>query len=75
MRHLFNKWASYNQLLTTSNNQSQNSFPVAMSSYQEVPIIEEEEEEFDVDNEGSFCLVSIDIGQAFFPRIFIDFCD
>ena len=56
MRHLFNKWASYNQLMTTSNNSSQNSLPLAMSSHQEVPIIEEEDEEFDVDNEGSFCL-------------------
>lgn len=60
MRHLFHKWASYNQLMTTStsNNLSQNSLPIAMSSHQRVPIIEEEE--FDVDNEGSFCLVSID---------------
>lgn len=64
MRHLFNKWASYNQLMTTArSSNSLNSSPIVMS-YQEVPIIEEEdeEEEFDVDNEGSFCLVSIDIG-------------
>ena len=60
MRHLFNKWASSNQLMTTArSSNSLNSSPIVMS-YQEVPIIEEEE--FDVDNEGSFCLVSIDIG-------------
>lgn len=48
MRHLFNKWASYNQLMTSN---SRNSSPIVMS-YHEEPIIEEEE--FDVDNEGLF---------------------
>lgn len=47
-------------MTTARSSNSLNSSPIVMS-YQEVPIIEEEEE-FDVDNEGSFCLVSIDIG-------------
>ena len=52
MRHLFKRWASNNQLMTTSNSNSPNSLSTPIY-HQRVPIIEEEGFDDD-DDEGSF---------------------
>ncbi len=56
MRHLFKKWASHNQLMTTTMNDNNNSIPTKIY-HQRVPIIEEEEFDDDDDDEGSFCSI------------------
>lgn len=63
MRHFFKRWASNNQLITTSVD-SNNSIASAII-HQQVPIIEEEE--FD-DDEGSLCSI------LFYVYIYVDIC-